>query len=224
MNKKLEDLLEEIIIIDLETTGLNYYVDAIIEIGICKLNLRTGNIEPIFSKICQEQDKNIPHDAWVFQNSDLNYDDVIQAPDIEIFREELQHLFNKYYMTAYNQSFDFDFLKLRGFEIRKRFWDPMFKLQYLLKIPYWNGDYKWPSFQEAWNYFFPNSNYKETHRALDDAIHEAQIVYEYYKISNQDKQKRKESISEKPTLIHRDEERAIDDNSSLFPDSKQKGD
>jgi len=35
--------------------------------------------------------------------------------------------------------------------------------------------------QEAWDNLFPNTNYREKHRAVDDAIHEAKIVFEMYK-------------------------------------------
>jgi DNA polymerase-3 subunit epsilon len=43
-------------------------------------------------------------------------------------------------------------------------------------------DPKWPKVQEAWDFFFPSSAYKEAHRALDDARHEALIAYELYKL------------------------------------------
>jgi hypothetical protein len=36
--------------------------------------------------------------------------------------------------------------------------------------------------EEAWEYFFPDNEYKEAHRALDDARHEALIVNELYKL------------------------------------------
>jgi hypothetical protein len=41
---------------------------------------------------------------------------------------------------------------------------------------------KWPKVEEAWEYLFPQVEYKEKHRALDDAKHEALIVYELYKL------------------------------------------
>ena len=178
---KKEKELEEIAIIDLETTGQDTYSDAIVEIGICKLNLKTGLITPLFDKICQENNKEIKYDAWIFKNSDLEYYDVKEAPDLITFRKEIQCILNKYPITSYNQNFDFNFLKNRGFKIKREFWDPMFKAQYILKITRYNGDYKWPSSQEAWNHFFPNHEFKIKHRAFDDAFHEAKIIYEIYK-------------------------------------------
>lgn len=189
---KREKKPKEIAIIDLETTGDNFYSDSIIEIGICKLNLNTGEIKPLFDKICCEKGKDISSDAWIFNHSNLDYYDVVNAPDISKYRREVQHILNMYPVTSYPQNFDFTFLTNRGFKIRKKFWDPMKKLQYLLKIPHYNGDYKWPSIQEAWNYFFPESDYTPNHRALDDAIHEAQIIFAYYK-ENKKKESEKNS-------------------------------
>ena len=115
--KKIENgWIIKIAIVDIETTGLNIS-DAIVEIGICKLNLKTGDITPLLMKICQEHDKKIDPNAWVFNHSDLKYYDVKKAPDLTTFSEEIQRIFNKYPMTAYNQNFDFKFLKNRGFTI-----------------------------------------------------------------------------------------------------------
>ena len=44
-----------------------------------------------------------------------------------------------------------------------------------------NNSYKWPSVEEAFKFFFPKIEYKEKHRGLDDAKHEAMIVYELFK-------------------------------------------
>ena len=40
---------------------------------------------------------------------------------------------------------------------------------------------KWPKVEEAWDFLFGDTGYIESHRALDDAKHEAEIVYELYK-------------------------------------------
>jgi hypothetical protein len=50
------------------------------------------------------------------------------------------------------------------------------------KIIKQNGEYKNPNFQEAWDYFFPGSNYTEKHRALDDALHEAMVLFKIYQM------------------------------------------
>lgn len=179
-----------IIVLDIETTGLTPACDMICEIGICQLNLETGQVDPIFSQICQEKNKEFGEYSWVFQNSDLTIEDVINAPYFSEFQSELQNMFDlNIPIAAYNQEFDFGFLEYRGLKIRNKFWDPMLKLTPILKIPGYYGKYKWPSVQEAWNFFNGKHNYKEGHRALDDAMHEAQIIYETNKYFENKKRK-----------------------------------
>ncbi len=200
---KNENLQNQIIIVlDIETTGLDPYFNMICEIGICTLNLLDGTIEPIFHVICQEENKEFDDNSWIFQNSDLTLYTVRNAHFLENYREELQEILNLGPCTAYNQSFDFSFLNSRNFKIPKKFWDPMHKLTPILKIPRYNG-YKWPSVQEAYNFFFKNENYTESHRALDDAKHEAKIIYATYKYL-----KEKKSTHKVDGVRHRDEERS----------------
>ena len=53
----------------------------------------------------------------------------------------------------------------------------------ILKMPLPKSEksYKWPKVEEAWKYYFPEKKYIEKHRAYDDAVHEAQIVFKMYK-------------------------------------------
>jgi len=176
---------KNIIVVDIETTGLNIHRDMIVEIGLCFLDLSSGKIYPIMNVICQEKDKRIDKYDWIFCHSDLTIEQVLEAPYLSDFRDELQGIFDLgFSITAFNQDFDLGFLSFRGFTIKKRFWDPMKKLSPILKIRrnYYSNDYKWPSVQEAYDFFFPDSNYREAHRALDDAMHEAKIIFETYKL------------------------------------------
>jgi inhibitor of KinA sporulation pathway (predicted exonuclease) len=54
----------------------------------------------------------------------------------------------------------------------------------IMELPHWYYDMKWPSVQEAFDFLYPNNTYTEKHRALDDAKHEAKIVYKTNKIRN----------------------------------------
>ncbi|MEA3248416.1 MAG: exonuclease domain-containing protein [Nanoarchaeota archaeon] len=176
------DPLEEILVIDLETTGLDIFTDSIIEIGICKLNLKDGHIEEIYNKVCHEKGREINPNSWIFDNSDLSYSDVAyRSPTLKELRKELQQLFHSFPTTSYNQEFDIKFLKNKGFRFYELFWDPMIKSRDILKIPHDYYGIKLPSVQESWEYFFPDQEYKIAHRALDDAVHEAKIIYEILK-------------------------------------------
>ena len=173
-----------IAVIDIETTGLKPIDELILEIGIVKLDLETGDTKIIFDSYVREPTFRDKHkSSWIFENSDLKFEDVEKAPLLEEFKQELQEIFHKYNVTAFNKSFDLGFLKARGFEFPDELPCIMQTSTNICRIPSRNRRrrYKWPSAQEAWDFFFPNSDYIEKHRAADDAIHEAKILYEIYR-------------------------------------------
>lgn len=175
--------MNKIIVIDIETTGLKPRYDLILEIGIIKLNLDTNNTKIKFDSYVKEPEFGDEHrNSWIFENSDLNFEKVENAPLIDDLRQEIQDIFLKYPVTAFNKSFDLGFLKSRGFEFPNELPCIMITSTNICKIPSRNRmkKYKWPKAQEAWDFFFPNSDYIEKHRAADDATHEAKILYEMY--------------------------------------------
>jgi DNA polymerase-3 subunit epsilon len=176
---------QSILVVDIETTGFLDQGGKIVEIGIVKLDLDTGNITPVYSSLIKEKGFDVNHTkepyGWIFNNSDLTFEEVNNAPSLDNQRNTLQSLFYQYEATAYNKEFDFGFLKDRGFIIRE-LPCPMIILTDILKLPTYSGNgYKWPKVEEAWKYFFGKTIYRETHRAIDDAIHEAKIVYQLFR-------------------------------------------
>ena len=145
--------MKEIIIVDIETSGFQHQGGLIVEVGIVSL--------------------------------DLQYEDVVRANNLLKAIPEIQSIFDKHPCgaTAFNKRFDFGFLKSRGLRIKEL---PCIMLSAApaVDLPPNPGyrDPKWPKVQEAWDFFFPRSNYIEAHRALDDARHEALIAYELYKL------------------------------------------
>ncbi|WP_424945916.1 3'-5' exoribonuclease domain-containing protein [Candidatus Spongiihabitans sp.] len=117
--------MKEIAIVDIETSGFQNQGGLIVEIGIVGLNLETGNITTEFESIVKENGFGEKHSkdpyGWIFQNSDLNYDDVLQAHDLTKMIPDIQAIFNKYSLgaTAFNKQFDFGFLKSRGLTIKE---------------------------------------------------------------------------------------------------------
>jgi len=159
----------------------------IVEIGIVELDLESGIIKVIFESIVKEPSFTEKfRDSWIFKNSDLTFQQVEKAPPFDEIAQELQEIFKKYHVTAFNKEFDLGFLKARNFEILKEL--PCIMLtassQIKIKSPWkeYPEEHKWPKVEEAWNFFFPNTYYKEVHRAADDAFHEAKILYEMYKL------------------------------------------
>jgi len=176
-----------ILVVDIETSGFLNQGGKIVEIGIVKLNLNTGVIKPVFDSLIKEPGLDLSHTmgqfGWIFKNSNLKYDELTKAPSLEDCRVEIQSLFDSYQATAYNKEFDFDFLKDRGFIINE-LPCPMLLATPILKIKNKNryGSFKWPNVEEAWRFFFGNTGYVEAHRAIDDAVHEAKIVHQLYRM------------------------------------------
>lgn len=180
--------MKKIAIVDIETSGFQKQGGLIVEVGIVGLDLETGYVTEEFSEIVKEDGFGAQHAkepyGWVFQNSDLKYEDVLKANRLQEILPKIQSVFDKYPngATAYNKEFDFGFLKSRGLKMKEL---PciMLSASPVVNLPPNRGytSPKWPKVEEAWDYFFPNTPYIEAHRALDDAKHEALIAYELYK-------------------------------------------
>ncbi|PID76835.1 MAG: hypothetical protein CSB24_04595 [Deltaproteobacteria bacterium] len=178
-----------IAVVDLETTGFLNQKGLIVEIGIVSLDLGSGTIKEEFNSLVREPGFNAAHArppyGWIFQNSSLSFEEVEKAPSLHELFDEIQAVINKFPagITAYNAAFDLPFLQSRRFSFKK-LPCPMLAATPVLNLPPagYRKEPKWPTVQESWDYLFGNTGYDEQHRALDDALHEAEIVYELYKM------------------------------------------
>jgi len=166
-------------VLDIETTGFSAAKDSIVEIGIVELDLYTGATSIIYDQLVKEHNlREQNSQAWVFQNSDLDFAQVWNAKPLEF--DIIQDILNHYPITAFNKKFDFTFFRERGFLINELDC-PMLLATNVCKIPGKRG-YKWPTVEEAWHFFFPGISYIEKHRGADDALHEAKIVHRLYEL------------------------------------------
>lgn len=176
----------EILITDIETIGFNHKQDGILEIGAVSLNLKTGEIKEVFDSLLREDLLRGRHQsAWIFNNSDLKVEDIRSAPKAEKVLMEFQEVIDAYPYgcTAFNNVFDFGFLEDRGITFDKKLPCPMKLSTDICRIPSRRGSgFKWPNVEEAFKFFFPDIQYTEKHRGLDDAKHEAMIVYKLYQM------------------------------------------
>ncbi len=172
-------------IIDIETTWFFNTWGLIVEVWIASLNLETWEIVWIYDSLVKEDSFTESHkNAWIFSNSDLSASEVMEAPSLQSQLPIIQDHINSFShgITAYNKAFDFTFLKDRSITIAKELPCPMIVATPILKLPStWYGDHKRPSVEEAWD-FLIKSEYDEKHRGLDDALHEAKIVYRLYEM------------------------------------------
>ena len=96
----------EILVVDLETTGFDSKTDLIVEIGIVLVNTDTKEIKMVFDKPIKETgfDYETHKNSWIFENTTLSVEDVMSAKPIEDYFDEIQGLFDKYKMTAFNKT------------------------------------------------------------------------------------------------------------------------
>ena len=99
--------IKKIAVIDIETTGLRPQYDLIIEIGIAELDLESGDTRIIFDSLVKETMFGEEHrEAWIFDHSDLIFEEIENAPTLDSLIPSIQETFNKYQFTAFNKSFD----------------------------------------------------------------------------------------------------------------------
>ncbi len=181
----------KIAIIDIETTGFNPLKDRIVEIGIVELDLSTGEKKILFNSVVKDSNYN---SSKYYNNlflKDISIDpiEIEKARPLEFYRDILQLIFNCYKITAYNNRFDFRFLENRGFNIPRKLMDIMNFCQRI--IPKGNS----LKFEEVYRYFYntpqnkikeilSNPNYVSLHRAIDDVIHETELLFYLIQESN----------------------------------------
>ncbi len=173
---------KEILVLDIETTGLNPNADLILELGIVKLNLESGQITELFDQIFKDPKLTAKHrEAWIFQNGFMNLEEVRNAKPITEYRQEIQEIMDPYKgrITAWNREFDSAFLSNHGFDLGTEVACPMKNSVDYFKIEGKYG-YKWPKAQEAWDVLFPDTPKIEEHRGLDDSKMEAAIIHELF--------------------------------------------
>ncbi len=185
----------KILVVDIETTGF-YPSDAIVEIGISLVDTKAKTVKLVFDKVIKDKKfvKWKHKNAWIFQNTTLTVDDVLKANSLDSYFKEIQKLFDKYPMTAFNKSFDLRFLRNAGFEMND--------IKCLMKTATQystykdkNGRVKKPSVEEIYNQFFMKKGevYIEEHRAGADAMDEGKILL--HMVELKEKKEKKQIIT-----------------------------
>ena len=166
----------KILVLDLETTGLTKK-DVVVEIGLILVDTETKKIEVVFDEIVRHEDfnKKLHKDGWIFQFSDLTVKEVMAAEPLDKYKPEIQALLDEYVITAFNKAFDLRHFKALGFTYKEIKCLMHSSTQYC-NLKNKRGHKKPPSVQEAYDIFFPDEDYIETHRAGDDALHEGKIL------------------------------------------------
>ena len=175
--------MNKILVLDIETTGLTAGVDFILELGMVELDLDTGRIIHLFDETFKSHKlRRKHHKSWIFENNYMNIEVIKNSKPIEEYKDNIQGILDQYQdkVYAWNNQFDFKFLRYEGFDLGVPTRDPMVDSTNYFQLPHKNGRgcCKWPKAQEAWDILFPQDPRTELHRGLDDADMEAAIIYE----------------------------------------------
>lgn len=178
--------MSKILILDIETVGgFSPSSGFIVEVGIVELDLSNGEKKIIYDQVCWEKGitKELVDSSWIVKNSTLTTEIIRTSKPLHTIKPEIQNILNQYPLgaTAFNNRFDFSFMDDREFVFPKKLDCPMKLSTNICKIPSSRG-YKWPTVEEAHKHFFGDVGYIEKHRGADDAFHEADIVYELFKM------------------------------------------
>ena len=175
---------KELVVLDIETTGLSPKTDFILELGIVKLNTETGEITTLFNSVFKHPSLTAKHrKSWIFNNGFMNIEEVRNAKPLALYKEEIQNILSPYKgkITAWNRDFDASFLAAEGFDLGTTIACPMKESTDYFKIEGPRG-FKWPKAQEAWDILFPETHKIEAHRGLDDSIMEAKIIFKLIQV------------------------------------------
>lgn len=181
--------MTQIFVLDTETTGLaGAPDDLVVDIGIVSADLKTGDIEPVFSTPVGYSESMIrKHEgAWVFNNTDLNFWQVLKAPGVYKVASRVSELLTGELVTSYNTEFDLDrFLYRDPWNLKNL----CFECNCIMTSAWRafpnlgrNGFY--PKLQVAYDALCPGDPMnvgKQRHRALSDAVMAAHVMMELHK-------------------------------------------
>ena len=193
----LDDFLDQsIYVIDTETTGLDGHPnDVVVDIAICKTDLRKGTVEEVYSSVVgydiskwDDRRKN----AWIFQNTDLTLDAVASAPRVETVVADVRRILKDKNVSTFNTGFDLiKFLYREPWSLRGIIRESrciMLASRDVCKIPGFYEEYKWPKLEEAYTMLTEgdpaNICGEQTHRALSDAVMASHILIALHKGGN----------------------------------------
>ena len=189
--------MDEIYILDVETTGLNgFRPDYPIEISVVMVR-NSEAPEVVFDAFVKQPSKKFYERCWWYSKMGIPYHEVQKkGKDIKVIWKELHAIVNDKCVLSWNTSFDFDKFLTKMNSILK----PTIKWKILpclmkfstniIGIPHEDFTYKYPSLSEAVSFFdISNSPGRNFHRASTDALATAQIlkilISQYnYKVKN----------------------------------------
>ncbi len=169
-----------ILVVDTETDSVKPQSANILEIGLASVDLDTGKTDLLWDSFVHPPGLEWWVDCFFMKNSGIDPDLIRAAPTIEEMEYGVEAYLSLEAVTAFNLYFDREVLFRHGIKIPNTWPCLMLTAKDILKLPGRYGDWKYPKFTEAWDYFFPDTPFEEKHRAGHDALHEAKLAYALY--------------------------------------------
>jgi len=171
-----------IYVLDLETTGLDYLYDRILEVAIYELNLENYSYKKVYDKVIkQDITQHFIQNCWVVQQNYITLDEIDHGIYQETAIREVKRILQDQDWTSFNVKFDGKFL-IHQFKITLK--QPRVCLMKnttdIVRIPGHYDEFKWPKLQEAYYYFF-NEQMPEKHRAGPDTQLAVEIAIALHK-------------------------------------------
>lgn len=104
----VREIIDDYCVIDLETTGLSFLYDDIIEIGIIKVH--DNNIIESYSQLIKPT-YSIP--PFITELTGITNEMVRNKPTIDIVKKEVLNFLGEYTIIGHNTSFDLNFIKAK---------------------------------------------------------------------------------------------------------------
>ena len=183
-------MTKDVYVIDTETSTTHWTEGIpnghIVEIGVAKVNLEKFTVLPAWKFIVS--DPSASPSAWIFENTDLTYEEVMEGTNPLIVSKFLEDKLKGKEVTSYNIAFDSMMLDRDMPYLNNCVrWgqDLMIQSARIPEIPRKHaGKDTWPRAEDSYNYLCPkdpcNLHGKEKHRALADAEMEGHILLELF--------------------------------------------
>ena len=155
MNRKYE-----IVVVDLETTGFDFYKDAILQVSI-----KDQDENVLLNEYCKPEKNNTWPEAEAVNG--ISPDMVKNKKPFEFYAKRIEEIINNAKLVLiYNAKFDFNFLRAKGLDLHCKVRDVMLEFAEVFgDFNEYFGNYKWQKLITAAEYY--NYNFK-AHDSLED--------------------------------------------------------